>query len=119
MPCDCGPCLELVPALEQFHRDGSGVGVLMISRRDPEANRHKVAELGITFPVVLQRSWEISLRYAMFATPIAYLIDEQGVLATEVVVGVESIRALLATAARQGPVRAAEGNGAYAETGTT
>src|SRR5262249_37296559 len=103
---DCGPCLELAPALEQFHRDGSGVGVLMISRRDPEANRHKVAELGITFPVVLQRSWEVSLRYAMFATPIAYLIDEQGVLATDVVVGVESIRALLATAAGQGPVRA-------------
>src|SRR5262249_39527229 len=96
----------------------SGVGVLMISRRDPEANRHKVAELGLTFPVVLRRSWEVSLRYAMFATPIAYLIDEQGVLTTDVVVGVESIRALLATAAGQGPVRAAEGNGAYAETGT-
>src|SRR5262249_25600667 len=39
---DCGPCAELAPALEQFHRSDSGVLVLMISRRDAEANRGKV-----------------------------------------------------------------------------
>ena len=38
--------------------------------------------------------WEISLQYAMFATPIAYLIDEQGILASDVAVGVEPILAL-------------------------
>ena len=116
---DCGPCAELAPALEQFHRGPGGVAVLMISRRDPEANRQKVAELGLTFPVVLQRHWEISLLYGMFATPIAYLIDEQGVLATDVVVGVQPIQALLETAARPDQVRGAEGNGAYAEVGRT
>src|SRR5262249_49586109 len=116
---ECGPCMELAPALEQFHRGPAGVQVLMISRRDPEANRQKVAELGLTFPVVLQRHWEISLLYGMFATPIAYLIDEQGVLATDVVVGVQPIQALLATAARPDEVRGAEGNGAYAEVGRT
>jgi len=31
----------------------------------------------------------------MFATPIAYLIDEAGIIATDVAVGVEPIRALL------------------------
>jgi peroxiredoxin len=89
---DCGPCMELAPALEQFHHNGSGVQVVMISRRDAGANRRKAADLGLTFPVVLQRHWEISLLYGMFATPIAYLIDEQGVLTTDVLVGVEPIQ---------------------------
>jgi methylamine dehydrogenase accessory protein MauD len=115
---ECGPCMELAPALEQFHRGPAGVQVLMISRRDVEVNRQKVAELGLTFPGVLQRHWEISMLYGMFATPIAYLIDEQGVLTTDVVVGGQAIQDLLATAARPDRVRGAEGNGAYAETGT-
>jgi hypothetical protein len=50
-----------------------------------------VAKLGLTFPVVLQKEWEISLRYGMFATPIGYVIDEQGVIVTDVAVGVEPI----------------------------
>ena len=29
---------------------------------------------------MLQKQWEVSLQYAMFATPIGYLIDEQGIL---------------------------------------
>lgn len=97
---ECGPCSGLAPDLEQLHRSANGVEVVMISRRDAEANRRKVAELGLTFPVVLQRHWEISLLYGMFATPIAYLIDEQGILAADVVVGDRPIRDLLATAAR-------------------
>jgi peroxiredoxin len=112
---DCGPCAELAPDLEQFHR-GSDVPVLMISRRDAESNRGKVAALGLTFPVVLQRHWEISMLYGMFATPIAYLIDEQGVVATDVRAGVQPIRDLMATAAKQDPIRAVEGNETFAET---
>jgi peroxiredoxin len=108
---DCGPCAEVAPALEEFHRRAYGVAVLMISRRDLEANRQKVADLGITFPVVLQRHWEVSLLYGMFATPIAYLIDESGVLASDVAVGVKPIRDLMAAAAGQQPD--VEGNGAY------
>jgi hypothetical protein len=50
-----------------------------------------VKEHGLTFPVVLQQHWEISRRYAMFATPIAYLIDEAGVLTHEVAIGEEAI----------------------------
>jgi peroxiredoxin len=112
---DCGPCMELAPALEQFHQDGSGVQVLMISRRDAEANRRKVAELGLTFPVVLQRHWEISMLYGMFATPIAYLIDEQGVLVTDVLVGSQPIQDAMASLTKQNSIRAAEGNGVAAE----
>ena len=66
----------------------------MISRRDAEATRAKAEALGLTFPIVMQRQWEISLKYGMFATPIGYLIDEQGIIVKDVAVGVEPILAL-------------------------
>jgi len=91
---NCGPCDELAPQLEEMHRQRSDLQVLMISRRDAEATRAKAAGLGLSFPIVMQKQWEISLQYGMFATPIAYLIDEQSVLLSDVAVGVEPILAL-------------------------
>jgi hypothetical protein len=67
----------------------------MISKGEPKENRAKVKEHGLTFPVVLQQQWEISRRYAMFATPVAYLIDDQGVILRDVAVGTHHIIALM------------------------
>ena len=92
---DCGPCDELAPRLQEIHLRRPDVQVLVVSKRDVEANRAKVAALGLTFPIVLQRQWEISLLYAKFATPVGYLIDEQGILASDVAVGVGPILALV------------------------
>jgi peroxiredoxin len=92
---DCGPCDELAPRLQEIHLRRPDLQVLVVSRRDVEANRAKVAALGLTFPIVLQRQWEISLLYAKFATPVGYLIDEQGILASDVAVGVGPILALV------------------------
>jgi peroxiredoxin len=97
----CGPCNTLAPDLEQFHRAHPELEVVMISKGEPKENRTKVRAHGLTFPVVLQQQWEISRRYAMFATPIAYLIDEQGVIVQDVAVGVEPILALIAGVARR------------------
>ena len=68
----------------------------MISRGDPKENRVKVKEYALTFPVILQQRWEVSRLYAMFATPVAYLIDHAGVITHDVAVGVEPIRTLMA-----------------------
>ena len=94
----CGPCNALAPELQKFHRQHPQVATLVISRGEPKENRTKVKEHGLTFPIVLQQQWEISRRYAMFATPIAYLIDEAGIITHDVAVGVESILALMAKA---------------------
>lgn len=91
---DCGPCDELAPQLQQLHCQRPDLQVLVVSRREVEANRVKAAKLGLTFPIGLQQQWEISLKYAMFATPVGYLIDEQGVLTSDVAVGVGPILAL-------------------------
>jgi peroxiredoxin len=90
----CGPCDELAPQLQEIHLRRPEFQVLVVSRRDIEANRAKATRLGLTFPIVLQKQWEVSLKYAMFATPIGYLIDEQGILASDVAVGVGPILAL-------------------------
>jgi len=101
---ECGPCDELAPQLEELHQHRPDLQVLVISRRDADATRAKAAALGLTFPIVLQKQWEISLKYGMFATPIGYLIDEQGILLSDVAVGVEPVMALAdeAPAARIG-----------------
>jgi peroxiredoxin len=94
---DCGPCDRLAPHLEELHRTRSDFSILMVSRRDEEANRKKIESLGLTFPVVLQKNWEISKLYGMFATPIAYLITEEGVIVADVAKGVDPILALVST----------------------
>jgi peroxiredoxin len=94
----CGPCQTLATHLEKFHGANTNMSVVMISRRERQENRAKMKEHGLTFPILLQQQWEISRLYAMFATPIAYLIDEQGVILNDVAVGVEAIVALIAEA---------------------
>ena len=83
----CGPCMQLAPKLEELHRGTDDVRVLIVSRGSVEANQKKAAELGLSFPIVLQRHWEISRAYAMFATPLGYLIDETGVLSSGAALG--------------------------------
>ena len=95
----CGPCNTLAPQLEKFHREHSELQVVMISKGEPKENRAKVKEHGLTFPIVLQQQWEVSRRYAMFATPIAYLIDEHAIISHDVAVGVEPILALMGSVA--------------------
>ena len=96
----CGPCNALAPELEKFHREHADISVVMISRGEPKENRVKVKEHELTFPVLLQQRWEISRRYAIFATPVAYLIDETGIITQDVAVGVDAILDLM-TAAKE------------------
>ena len=91
---NCGPCDALAPRLQELHEERSDLQVVVISRRDAEATAAKAETLGLTFPIVMQRQWEISKEYGMFATPIGYLIDEQGIVVHDVAVGVEPILAL-------------------------
>jgi len=95
----CGSCQEVAPSLQRLYeahrRDG--LQVLMVSRGDHATNVEKVHEHGLTFPVVLQDGWEISMQYGIFATPVGYLIDEQGAIANQVAIGAEAILSLFAS----------------------
>lgn len=105
---DCAPCMALAPRLQELSRSIDDPQVLMVSRGDREANRKKIDEHGLRFPVVLQKQWEVSRAYGKFVTPLAYLIDERGVVAAPAAVGADAILALLSDAAPQ-PAAAAGG----------
>ena len=100
---DCGPCDALAPDLVQIansEQDG-GVELVMISRGGQDENRRKAEEHGYPFPVLLQRSWEVSKQYGMFATPIGFLIDQDGVIAERVAMGGPAICELAAGSPRE------------------
>jgi peroxiredoxin len=88
---ECQPCDRVAKELERIHRESDGLQVLMVSRGEGDANRQRAAEYGLTFPIGLQRHWEVSRSYAMFATPVGYLIDAKGVLLSDALVGAEPI----------------------------
>jgi peroxiredoxin len=93
----CGPCEELAPHLVRLHRQqgDDGPALLMVARGDVEENRRKAVRYGIEFPVVLQERWKLSHQYGIFAVPVAFLIDEEGVITKSVARGVDEIVALV------------------------
>ena len=92
----CGPCEELAPDLVRLHRENRdhGLAVVMVGRGDLAENCRKAEEHGFEFAVGVQQRWELSRQYGIFATPVAFMIDERGVIAEDVARGVDEIRAL-------------------------
>jgi len=97
----CGPCMQLAPYLVRMYGrrrsivTESATEIVVISRGDIEENRHKAEAYGFDFPVVIQDRWKVSRKYGIFATPVAFLIGEDGRTEREVAVGFEQIRDLL------------------------
>jgi peroxiredoxin len=93
----CGPCEELAPHLVQIHREcrDGGLVVLMVTRGDVVENRRKADRYGFEFPVVLQDRWRLSKEYGIFAMPVAFHIDEQGIIMRDVAQGVAAILGLV------------------------
>jgi peroxiredoxin len=93
----CGPCDQLVPHLVHLHErhQGNGLDLLLVGRGDLEENRRRAEAHGFQFPVAVQRRWELSRQYGIFATPVAFLIDERGVIADKVARGIDEILSLV------------------------
>jgi peroxiredoxin len=92
----CGPCDELAPVLARMHRDhrNNGLDFIMVGRGDAAENRRKASQHGIEFPVVIQEKWKLSKQYGIFATPVAFLVSEEGFISKDVAVGLDAITAL-------------------------
>jgi peroxiredoxin len=94
----CGPCDELAPHLVRLHREyaNDGLGVILVGRGNAEENLRKAEQHGFQFPVLLQdRKWKVSREYGTLATPAAFLIGEDGVIARDAAVGRDAILALV------------------------
>jgi len=92
----CAPCDQLAPQLAELHRkhENNGLAVVMVGRGDPEQNRKKAIKHGISFPLVLQEKWKLSRQYGIFATPVAFLVGKDGVIARNVATGPDEIMTL-------------------------
>ncbi|MDQ3866029.1 MAG: peroxiredoxin family protein [Actinomycetota bacterium] len=101
---ECGPCDALAADLARFHEEhrDNGLDIVMVARGGIEENRRRVEEHGIEFPVVLQPGWRLSKEYGIFATPVAFLVDEQGRIARAVAKGRPEILRLAHTAILRG-----------------
>jgi peroxiredoxin len=93
---ECGPCEALIPDLVRLDRDhrADGLAIVLVSRGEPEENRGKAEAAGVEFPIVLQPGWRLSKEYGIFATPVAFLVDEEGVIERDVARGPTEILAL-------------------------
>jgi len=89
---DCGPCQALAPQLVGLQAQRADqLQVLLVSRGELAENRDQARAHRLTFPVLLQQGWRVSKEYAMFATPVAYLIDARGTIVDDVAVGGDAI----------------------------
>src|SRR5437660_6948281 len=93
----CGPCNDVAQQLVRSYRRRrpDAANIIVVSRGEREENRRKAEEHGFEFPVVIQDRWKLSRKYGIFATPVAFLIGEDGCTERQVAVGFEQIRSLL------------------------
>lgn len=93
---NCGPCDKLILRLacSPSAAREAGLELLIVGRGDPEQNRVKTDALAVVFPVVLQKKWELSRKYGIFATPVGFLIGPNGLIERDVARGAEEIVAL-------------------------
>jgi peroxiredoxin len=93
---DCGPCDAVASYLARLGRQDhdSGLSLVLVARGSAEENQRKAERYELNFPVALQKRWEVSGAYGVYATPVGFLIDERGVIVRDVAMGLESIMAL-------------------------
>jgi methylamine dehydrogenase accessory protein MauD len=77
----CGPCKDIVPELNRV--DGHDLQVLVVNKGDLQTTRKWCYELDVHFPVLVRDGLELARKYEVFATPFAFLIDENGVIVSK------------------------------------
>lgn len=87
----CPPCREEMPAIERVYQVYKDKGLVVLgvntTNQDREADAVSfVQELGLTFPILFDRSGSVSARYSLRALPTTFFVDRKGVI-QEVVIG--------------------------------
>lgn len=82
----CGPCHGIAPELNRLHDKGEHQ-ILVVNNGDPQSTREWATETKARFPVLAQEKFDVAKRYETFATPFAFLIDEQGVVRSKGIAG--------------------------------
>lgn len=78
----CGPCRVEIPALEAASQKAGSTAVIVgvDVLESPAVVEAFVAEMGMTYPIALDTSGEVSDLYRVQGFPTTYFIDAQGVI---------------------------------------
>jgi methylamine dehydrogenase accessory protein MauD len=82
----CSPCKAIVPELNRLAERGTHQ-VVVINNANIEQSQAWAREAGARFPVLAQEKYAISKRFEAYATPFAFLIDEQGIVRSKGIAG--------------------------------
>lgn len=78
----CPPCRMEMPAMERLHRSLSGRDFVMLAVSEDEGGADAVApfvaELGLSFPVLLDPEARLSPRFGVTGYPETFIIDRDG-----------------------------------------
>jgi peroxiredoxin len=93
---DCSFCDMVAPDLAgaQDALRSKNVDVVLVSRGDARANRELLEHHGLSATVLLADDAEPAACFAKVGTPAAYLVDEQGRVATGLVLGADKVAEL-------------------------
>jgi len=88
----CPPCRDKMPAIEKVYQDfkGQGLEVLAVNMTAQDREVDVVAfvqEYGLSFPIPLDRTGAVSVRYQLRGLPSTYFVDRKGVIRSVVVGG--------------------------------
>ena len=97
----CPPCRAEMPALEKVYRSYKDLGLVILgvntTNQDSEVDAAAfVGQLGITFPILLDRDGAVSARYILRGLPSTFFVDRKGIIRS-VVVGGPMSEALIQT----------------------
>ena len=77
----CAECRPEMPVLERLHRELARQGLAVIginAREETDTARRYARELGLTFPLVLDRDGKINTLYGVVGLPTTFLIGRDG-----------------------------------------
>lgn len=101
----CTPCRSEMPAMERVYQQYREQGFLILAVNATGQDRMTnvgafVAELGLSFPILLDQDGSITELYRVRALPSSFFIDERGTI-KEVIIGGPMAEALLAIRVEQ------------------
>lgn len=99
---ECGFCDSIAPELARLEHSfqRSNVQLVLLAYGDAKSNREQSAEHGLSCPILLMKDQETSEPFEQHGTPAAYLLDEEGRVATAVASGSHRVLSLAQIAAK-------------------
>lgn len=79
----CPPCTEEMPDMQRLF-DGTDLTIVAVNLTDTEMGKKQVSRFsekhGLTFPILLDSSGEVSTLYRVGPIPTSYMIDSKGII---------------------------------------